>query len=647
MRSHLISLLLAVTTLVSFSPAATYFVSPEGDDSNPGTQSKPFQTMQKAAQTVSPGDTCRLQAGTYREAVVLTKSGRPDAPLRFVAEEGEAVTLDGTAPVEGRWTRHEGNIFKIHVDEPVEQLFADGAMMVEARWPNMRFDGELFDRQCWASTAKGSRHGTIKDPKLAETGIDWTGALITLNVAHQFFTWTRHVTSHEQGAETLAYPEDLAVITHYGDTTRGWDDDYYYLSGKLAALDVATEWFYDADEKLLYFYPPGGKHPSTLKIKYRVRQYAIRGEKLAHVELRGLRFFGCGFRFSQCSDMLIEDCRLEFPTYSRYIPRRQNPKHAAHRPLITGDRNTIRRCHIAFASHDGLVVTGTENLVEDCLIHDVCWNGSLSYVGLRISGQRSVARHNTIYNGGNALLVCPGGEHRVEYNHVYDGGRLCRDVSLIYTQLPRCRGTVIHHNWVHGCQTEGFRGRGRGGMGIRGDDQTRGLTVHHNVVWECGVHGIIVKGDENRVFNNTVFGVGPADPADRNERNSRHLLIPTREEPKKPWRKQFELLEVQNANSLFYNNAVGNLVWRGQPLPLGEKIANNLEFPGQPADAWLADPKNMDFRPAEDSPLIDAGREVPGYEGDYQGEAPDVGAYEYGAAPWKPGIRWEPKSRRR
>ena len=159
-----------------------------------------------------------------------------------------------------------------------------------------------------------------------------------------------------------------------------------------------------------------------------------------------------------------------------------------------------------------------------------------------------------------------------------------------------------------------MRGKGVGGMGIRGDDQTRGLIVHHNVVWDCGIHGIIVKGDDNRVFNNTVFDVGPRNPKERNEKNSRHLLIASRAEPEKPWRRQFPLLEVQNANSIYLNNAVGNLVWRGSPLPASDRIAHNLELKTQKVDAWLVDPDNMDFRPRKDSPLIDAGGIVPGFD---------------------------------
>ena len=210
------------------------------------------------------------------------------------------------------------------------------------------------------------------------------------------------------------------------------------------------------DEKLLYFFAPNGKDPSALDVRYRVCQYAIKGSDLQYVEMTGLDFIACTFHFTKCSDMLVQRCNIRFPTYSRHV---RSPLDQHYRTSISGNRNVIRNCAVSYASHEGLSVAGNSNLIENCLIHDVCWHGSLGYGGLIVSGDSSISRYNTIYNGGNALLQCPGGNQNVAYNHVYNGGLLCRDVSLVYTQLPRCRGTVIHHNWVHGCRTEGYAGK--------------------------------------------------------------------------------------------------------------------------------------------------------------------------------------------
>jgi hypothetical protein len=88
---------------------------------------------------------------------------------------------------------------------------------------------------------------------------------------------------------------------------------------------------------------------------------------------------------------------------------------------------------------------------------------------------------------------------------------------------------------------------------------------------------------------------------------------------------------------------VHNIVWRSEPLAPSNKISHNIEFRGKPASSWLADPKNMDFRPPEGSPLIDAGRAIKGYTDGFLGKAPDIGAYEYGDSPWKAGSDLPPE----
>ena len=56
---------LVLALFASLSPAATYFVAPTGRDSNPGTFPLPWATLQHAVDTISPGDTILVEAGTY------------------------------------------------------------------------------------------------------------------------------------------------------------------------------------------------------------------------------------------------------------------------------------------------------------------------------------------------------------------------------------------------------------------------------------------------------------------------------------------------------------------------------------------------------------------------------------------------------
>lgn len=626
--------------------AKEFHVSPSGSDSSPGAKAKPFRTIQKAADVMAAGDTCYIRAGTYRQTVCPKRSGRKGKPIRFVAAERHKVVLDGTEPVRGKWSLHKGNIYKTNVKEPFEQLFVDGKMMIEARWPNMRFD-QILARSCWASAGEGSRYGKMVDPQLAGTGIDWTGALATLNVAHQFYTWTRNVEKHAKGSDTFTYARNLKGITHYADKTKQWEDDCYYLSGKLEALDAPGEWFHDEGNGVLYLYPPDGKSPAGRSVTCKRRNYAFDVDGCDYIELRGLRFFAATFRFSKCNHCVVADCRVAFATYSRRITEFDPVRKPSPATGMQGDHNVVRGTAIAYSNTSGLNMLGRSNTVENCIIHDVCWNGSLTYTALNLTGPRgpvgesggSVVRRNTMYNAGNAILNYRRGSHIIEYNHVYNGGLVCKDVALVYTGQPSCAGSIVRYNWVHGCRTEGWSGRGRtGGLGIRGDDQTRRLTVHHNVVWDCGRDGIIVKGDHNRVYNNTVLNIGTKSWT------GNYISLHTAAEPKKPWRRQFPLLKVQNAHSEVFNNAARTITanQKGKPFPQRQGVANNYMKGG----LMLADPAKFDFRPKAGSPLIDAGRIIKGFTDGYKGKAPDIGAYEFTGENWTAGADWEEEYRK-
>ncbi len=66
--------------------AGIYYVSPTGNDANPGSLALPWRTIQHAADALAPGDTCIVLPGAYPERVHLARSGTPGAPLTFQAQ---------------------------------------------------------------------------------------------------------------------------------------------------------------------------------------------------------------------------------------------------------------------------------------------------------------------------------------------------------------------------------------------------------------------------------------------------------------------------------------------------------------------------------------------------------------------------------
>jgi len=72
---------------VSTSNQNIYFVEGKfGSDLNPGSETRPFQTIQKAADLVAPGNTVIVLAGHYSERVRITNSGASGARINFQAD---------------------------------------------------------------------------------------------------------------------------------------------------------------------------------------------------------------------------------------------------------------------------------------------------------------------------------------------------------------------------------------------------------------------------------------------------------------------------------------------------------------------------------------------------------------------------------
>src|SRR5262245_2544169 len=72
-----------------------YYVSPAGNDGNPGTQDAPFGTISHGLEVVAPGDTIVVRDGVYAEALTPHTSGTSGAPITLRAEHDGQAVVDG------------------------------------------------------------------------------------------------------------------------------------------------------------------------------------------------------------------------------------------------------------------------------------------------------------------------------------------------------------------------------------------------------------------------------------------------------------------------------------------------------------------------------------------------------------------------
>jgi len=80
--------------------AATYYVSPTGDDQGAGTQGDPWRSPGAASKRLAGGDTLVILGGryvlsTFWDDMITPPSGSADTPTRIVGEAGDRPVLAG------------------------------------------------------------------------------------------------------------------------------------------------------------------------------------------------------------------------------------------------------------------------------------------------------------------------------------------------------------------------------------------------------------------------------------------------------------------------------------------------------------------------------------------------------------------------
>ncbi|MEM9481398.1 MAG: hypothetical protein AAGA58_17245 [Verrucomicrobiota bacterium] len=596
----------------------TYHVAPSGNDNNDGlSAAAPLKTIGAAANRVLAGDTVRIHAGTYPEQI--TKSGLaglPGAPITFKAHGNGPVIIDGTRSVAGiqadSWTLHGNGIYKTTLTQDIWQLFLDGEMMMEGRWPNASLDdGSIWDRDEWAHSSGASTNGNLitdasgSKPDLAATGVSFEGGWVVFN-GGQWNTLIFQNFNHTAGTGTITY-------NNWNNFRGSINEHRYFITAHLDCVDVEGEWYYDNPSNVLYFKAPGGGVP-TGDLRGRVRRWGFDLNNTSHVVIQGIEFFGCSIEMTSSPDLVLEDCKFKFYNAQKRVLNSGQWS----TPFVSGLRATIRNCEFSYSDGRGFDFNNADHaIIENILMHDIDWTGGGSST-VHMGGSQDVRISRfTMYNTGASEGLHMGSNSITELCRTGPlVGSLQQDGSPIHFNPWAYENSIIRYCWT---LNHGKRGA-RGDVNNSGSDfQGTNFLMHHNVARGCGEGGLSVAGDFQEVYNNSSFA---------NNRPDIYLI---------------EKGSFVHANTITRNNAtnfngIANRANRhaGQPPP--GILSNNWDASNVANE--LVDQSNFDFRPKPGSPLIDGAMHVAGITDGYVGPAPDIGAYEHGDSDyWIPGFQ--------
>jgi hypothetical protein len=290
----------------------------------------------------------------------------------------------------------------------------------------------------------------------------------------------------------------------------GFEKNRFFAVAR-GALDAPGEWWHDPGRSELFFIAPDGRAPIEHEVSIKSRVAGFAGDQVSHITLQGLEFRGCNIRFENCHAIVVRDCRFSYPTTPKVFPDAATTGQMQRNLRVAGSDNVLERLLIEWAVDTALEVEGSGNRIEDCIVHDSNLHGRHPGPAISVRGglfeqkraalKPNVIRRCTAFNlGGVGLYIHGTGPATAEFNHIFNAGLYCVDVSSLYIPVGRdMAGSLVHHNWLHDIS----------GIGFRVDIQGRGITVHHNLVWNASV-GCKLQGYHLSAYNNTVLSSNSA-----------------------------------------------------------------------------------------------------------------------------------------
>lgn len=562
--------------------AATYFVATNGVDSNLGTIGAPFKTLTRGTLGLVAGDTLYIRGGVYREVLQPTTSGTAATPILITAYSNEVVTITG-ADVVTNWSVYSNNIYQASVNwdlgDTRNQIFVDGEMMHQARYPNFG-EGDLLHPV--VST------GNIGSPTNIVTSPDWDGKPVNYWTGARMIGGFGSAWAHQTAIVGSSSGNSLTLAA--GTLSGQWftGSGPAYLFGLMSMLDSDKEWYLNTNAGVLYLQIPNGGDPNSHFVEMKRRVWTVNLTNISYVTVQGLKLRAGAVQMSRGYGLALIGCEGRFLSHYMKFARGDSgdTQNVWDRGVqFTSTNSLLEHCTIFDTVSSGVYLEGMSNTLTRNFIFNINYLG-VNGAGINIRGRRHLITFNTISNVGWAGFA-PANDsqtgHKILYNDVTKIAEVTKDTGVFYaasgSNLERTR---LAYNWFH----DVFPWR-QSGVLIYLDGTCVNNDIDHNVCWnEIGRDSIQVAGNSknDNFYNNTIFNARP----------------------------------IASASSLI-------------------SFSNNLYLSWVP-ETQLVDWQNHDFRLKPGSTSVDVGRVIPGYTAGYTGTAPDLGAYETGGPYWVPGI---------
>lgn len=268
--------------------AKNIYVSPKGNDKNPGTKEKPLATLQRAkilvAKIKSPVNVY-LRAGNYylKSPVIFNAkdSRNKNEAVTYMAYPGEKPRISSSVVLKLKWANYKGPIkqTKISGNFLFDQLFINGKQQRMARYPNYNPNVAHY-------------YGYAKDALSPERIKQWknpAGGYIHSLHKSEWGDFSYEITGKEADGK-------LKMVGGYQNNRPSeMHDNIRFVENIFEELDAEGEYYYNKETHILYFYPPKGTDPDRALIETPQLEslFEFRGDEhkpVSNIQLAGLEF---------------------------------------------------------------------------------------------------------------------------------------------------------------------------------------------------------------------------------------------------------------------------------------------------------------------------------------------------------------------
>ncbi|HEV7609151.1 MAG TPA: right-handed parallel beta-helix repeat-containing protein [Steroidobacteraceae bacterium] len=471
----------------------TYYVdgtSLRSTDRGPGTATRPFRTIGKAAEVLQPGERVMIAAGTYRECISPERGGTgPDKMISYEAAPGAVVIVKASEVLRDGWEPGSDRIWKHTLS---------GALFPDAYNPfamaNVPGDWSWLDTKRVDMGPYFRRRGLIfADGK-------------PLEPVEQYRELIDQASQPRNGLPTRT--RGGAIMQEIG----GSPDGRYWVEHQGNVVHVRL--------------PAGDPSSSLIEITTREQAFAPRHSGLAYIRIKGLTFQHAGNAFPPPqrglvstgggNHWIIEGNTIEWANGvgldigSQHWSGPRDPK--------AGDSQIVRGNTIRYVGVEGIGGMGTANtLVEDNLVEWVGWQDAeraWEAAGVKFHRARNLLfRRNVIRHmrHANALWLDSGNTNsRITANVFAD---VLTVSAAIHMEMNR--GTnQIDNNIIWDVRnaepgTPGQRGAGGSGIFLHASENQ---IVAQNLIGRCDNVGVFPvlrperqnagSGREHKIYNN-------------------------------------------------------------------------------------------------------------------------------------------------